>query len=227
MAYLRSLAVGALFATVAAANANAIVVTTFDSTGLASSQSEAAASAGVGAHGALAESFLTDSGSSITLNSVTLDLKLSAAATTGSFIVTLDAASGTPGTPVTGTPIANFGTFTDAGAGLSTSAITPFTITGLSTPLSANTEYFLVLTDANSTTHTKVGWSYSNGGTGTGTVGQIGLFSSSEPTQWNGTLPSPDVYLAQVTTTEAPEPATLAVLGVGLAGIGWARRRKA
>lgn len=223
MSVLRTIAIGALLATIAGAGAHATLTPLFDNSSLSPFGSVTASNATSGLptpHGALAESFASGVLAS-TLKSVSLDLKLSGTAGTGSIIVTLNAASGSPGTP--GTPGASLATLaTILDNTLSTTAAFQ-TITGLSVALTANTEYFIVVTDVNPLSHTKVQWLFANGSGGTGTSSQVGLFSATEPTQWTGTTAFP--YLLTV-VADAPEPAALALLGVGIAGLGWVRNRR-
>jgi len=220
MSLLRSIAIGALLTTAVGANASAATI--FDNSSLGINNLEAGSAT---TNGALAESFMTDGATSITLNSVAVDLKRTGgSAGSGSVVVTLNTdVSGLPGAQV-----ASLGTILDSTLSLSTAAFK--LISGLSVSLASNTEYFIVLTDSNPAgpNNTKALWGVANGSGGTGTASQIGLFSSASSSQFDSTTLNP--YLMTLADTEsgapAPEPATLALLGVGIAGIGWARSRR-
>ena len=160
-----------------------------------------------------------------------VDLELSATSAVGSALVYLvpDDGSGLV-TGVAGVPVAviDGGAATDfssseligtiAAASLTTS---PSLVT-LAIPADITTdndEYWVVVDDNGS----NIGWSYAEDGSGTGTANQGYLNNNGA-----NLLPVyPDSAGPYQMEVDAPEPATLGLLGAGIAALGYLRRRKA
>jgi hypothetical protein len=218
MTVLRTIAIGMLLATTAGTGAHATPTTLFDNTAIGTSTNWSVSAIG---HGALAESFTTDALTNA-LNSVQLKMKRSGTASSGSFVITVDSSiSGTP------TVLYTLGTISDTSL-LTSPSLVGFTALNLS--LSASTQYWIVATDTGGVSGNSLAlWQVANNSTGaTGTSGQAGSYSVTEPTQFSGTtsFPFEMKVIVNDTSSSAPEPAALAVLGVGIAGLGWARGRR-
>lgn len=221
MSFFRTLAVGALFAGLSSSGAFANVVTTvFDTTGQPTLNNSPLVPGNVAP---LAQSFVSGA-NALTLDSVTLDLTGGSNDTNTAFTATVRAGGTTPGS---GSTVATLGAKTNEQI-LANGVVT---FTGLSLALTANTQYWIVLAGGNSST---VDWLYtSNGFVGTGVsttltpaLNSVGTGGSN---QFNSSTPDP--YLMKITELDsgsapAPEPATLALMGVGLAGLGWVRSRR-
>lgn len=183
-------------------------------------------------------------------NSVTLALTADAPTDGGSFMVYLvpDDASG--GVNIAGSPQLNLdstnttaigfsgavsiGTINDsqlAATGSSPTLVTlsipSATVTAV-TSLTANNEYWIGI---DATGSTSVEWSLSANANGVGTAGQalynnvVGGFGSANSIA-NGGYQMSVASGATVSPSNTPEPATLAIMGAGMAGIGFARRRR-
>ncbi len=215
MSFIRTLAVGALFAGLSTSGAFANVVTTvFDTTSQPTTNNSPLVT---GNRAPLAQSFVTDS-NAVSLNSITLDMLGGSADSATAFAVTVRAGGTTPGSV-----LVNLGPTTNA-AVLANNTIS---FTGLSLALSANTQYWVVLSG---TAASNAEWAYTSSGfVGTGVSASATPALNSNGSAFNANTPDP--YLMMVTeidstTAPAPEPATLALMGVGLVGLGWVRSRR-
>nr|WP_294511178.1 PEP-CTERM sorting domain-containing protein [uncultured Rhodopila sp.] len=107
--------------------------------------------------------------------------------------------------------------------------LTTLSITNAQIPLSANGEYWVVVVDPAGSSSFE--WFANNAVAGIGTSGQ---YIANNSGGWGvvdpATLLPPsgqyEMVVSNVTTSAVPEPATIAVLGVGLAGLVIRRRRK-
>ena len=68
-------------------------------------------------------------------------------------------------------------------------------------------------------------WTFNNGGAGVGTTGEFYSFANPTNTAFVSSSDSTGPFQMIVTAT-LPEPATMAILGVGMAGLGLVRRRQ-
>lgn len=159
--------------------------------------------------GPLAESFTAGVG---TINDVTLGLFNGG--DTRSVVVTLNRdLSHSPGSIV-----ATLGTVLDTSIGVAVGSV--YTFSGLNIALTAGSTYWIEVKDttAPNLSKTHVRWQTAQDATGTGVAGQF-VFANGA----SGPVSVTNPLLMQV---DAPEPATLALLGIGIAGLGWVRSRR-
>ena len=178
--------------------------------------------------------------------SVTLDLSANNPADGGSILVYIVADDGS-GSPAAGNPLLvtnGNGTVTGfdpssvlvntiSDSSLSSTANGPSTVTFnvpgsalASTNLVGGTEYWLGI----STGTTGDAWWYNGDGSGVGTSGQsFYANTTSTNTSSSANVATGQAFQAIVSDAAAsntPEPTTLAIIGAGLAGIGYVRRRR-
>jgi hypothetical protein len=173
--------------------------------------------------GPLGQAFTTGSSSDLALSDVKIVVEASGTPTTGSFVVTLNAA-GMGGAPILGTSLLTLGTVFDASlyAGANT-----LDFWGQGYLLDPGTVYWIVATDlltgpvtmAPIDSESIAAWDVANDGTGTG------VSSTNNYVGGNTNLVSGS-NKPLLMSVEAPEPVSLAILGVGLAGLGYARSRR-
>ena len=226
MSIVRHFIPAALLAGLLSSAAHAIPVTFYDNTGQTSANNKSVASP-VAGDGPLAESFSVGNVLNATLTSVSLVLNESGGG--GSFIVTLNSDLG--GAPSGVSPI-TLGTFFDSGASAGlVGGGTLYTLAAVNVALMANTNYWIVATDSAAPSNdpnappvatTTAQWLFSANSDGTGVAGQTGLFNAQTHNKTSG----PYEMALTGTGDPIPEPATLALLGLGVAGIGWVRSRR-
>lgn len=173
------------------------------------------ASAAIGSDAWIAQEFYTGTDSSgYTLNSIQL---------------LMNAASGSPsGFSVSLYSYSNTGPGSDLGSlnGSDPSAGGVFTYTASGLTLSPYTSYFIVLTAATPEAQGAYDWSAANGFTDSNQWEIFASYSSSSNgSSWTGHARTIAFQMA-IYATEVPEPATYALAGLGLAALGFWRRRQ-
>ena len=210
MTITRTLAIGALLALIASTPAHATVVL-FDDTMNAGTQTF-----GVAGDGPLSQSFSTGS-IALGLERISLDISATNPRDGGSFIVTLNADNN----GLVGSQLALLGTILDSSL---TATPALYSLAGIGqlghgTTLSAHTQYWVSLVPETPTTSGQI--------LATNVISGVGVSGSTVSTGDTGAmLVDGNMYVPLIMRVEAPEPMSMALLGVGLAGLGWARNRR-
>jgi hypothetical protein len=209
MTITRTLAIGALLAAIASSAAHATVVL-FDDTMNVGTQTF-----GIYGDGPLGQSFSTGS-IALGLERIWLDISARDPLDGGSFIVTLNADN----KGQVGSQLALLGTILDSSL---TAVPALYSLAGIGqlghgTTLSADTQYWVSLVAETPTSGQILA---------TNVISGVGVFGSKVSTASPlGANADGFSYLPLMMRVEAPEPMSLALLGVGLAGLGWARNRR-
>ena len=218
MILLRTLAFGALLATSAGHPADAGQLL-FNTTNLMSTQNNSIDP--VNGDGPLAQSFFGGS-VDMTLTSIKLGLDITSASL-GSFVVTLNQGNGSN---MPGLFMATLATIFDNSLSTTSAIYTFSNLALLGQTLVHGKEYWIEITTA---TTTNAEWYRATTALSPPGVGTTGTFNATGDLVTPGAFTSSGVSLGNppfVLQVEAPEPASLAVLGAGIAALGWARRRR-
>ena len=167
-------------------------------------------------------------GGSAVMNSVAVSLADNSNTDGGSISVYLvPDASGTPSS--TGRVL---NSKTLLGTILDSSLVSTASIKTLSTSIALTAgRYWIELVNSSDTANGGSGtvsnafWTFNNGGAGVGTTGEFYSFANPTNTAFVSSSDSTGPFQMIVTAT-LPEPATMAILGVGMAGLGLVRRRQ-
>jgi hypothetical protein len=176
-------------------------------------------SATVGSDSWLAQPFATGTNAGgYVLNSVQLLMDAASGSPSGFTVSIYNQSSSAPFFP----PMNGVGSL--SGSDPSTGGI--FTYTASSFTLSPSTLYFVVVTAATPVAQGAYDWSAVFGATGQGSqwIIEPGYYSSADGLSWQ--MSRQYAFQLAIYATELPEPATLALAGLGLAALSFWRRRQ-